>query len=173
MTFIRTWSTYRAMNAFTPAPYLRALVIRRALMVLVLACLLPVSASAALGGDVESIRADQAAFDASQQIADHGGYAVYTLQSPAGLTIREYLAPDGTVFAVAWAGPMLPDLKRLLDGYFTRYTDAVHARRGGHGHREIRLSDLVVESGGHMRAFFGRAYLPHSLPDGVAAAAIR
>jgi hypothetical protein len=143
------------------------------LIMLIALCLLPLPAFAALGGDVESIRADQAAFNAAPAIADKSGYSIYTLQTPAGLTVREYLAANGTVFAVAWEGPMLPDLKRLLGGYYARYTSAPRTHPGGHGHRGVHQDDLVVESGGHMRAFFGRAYLPKALPAGVAASEIQ
>jgi len=136
-------------------------------------CLLPMSAVAALGGDAASVSADQAAFNAGQEIADHGSYSVYTLTTPAGLTVREYLAATGGVFAVAWKGPMLPNLRQLLGGYYARYVSTPRTHRGGHGHRALRQSDLVVESSGHMRAFFGRAYLPQALPAGVTASAIQ
>jgi hypothetical protein len=140
---------------------------------LAMLCVLPPAAFAALGGDVESIRADQAAFNAAPAITDKGGYSIYTLQTPAGLTVREYLAATGTVFAVAWEGPMLPDLRRLLGGYFAHYTADARAHPGGHGHRAVHRDDLVVESSGHMRAFFGRAYLPPALPPGLDTAAIQ
>lgn len=130
-------------------------------------------ALAALGGDAASVQADQRAMNAAEQISAGSGYQVHELRTGAGLKVREYLADGGQVFGVAWEGPMLPDLRQLLDGYFTRYTDALHAQRGGHGHREIDLGDLVVESAGHMRAFVGRAYLPQSLPQGVGADVIR
>jgi hypothetical protein len=33
----------------------------------------------------------------------------------------------------------------------------------------VHQSGLVVETGGHMGAFVGRAYLPQALPQGVSA----
>jgi hypothetical protein len=37
----------------------------------------------------------------------------------------------------------------------------------------LRTGDLVVESGGHMRAFRGRAYLPGLVPPELGAAGVR
>lgn len=129
---------------------------------------------AALGGDMESVDTDQGALNASEQIsATTESYTVYELQTTAGVVVREYLSLDGSVFAVSWHGPLLPNLRQILGGYFAQYTEAAQRQSGGHGHLAIRLPDLVVESSGHMRAFFGRAYLPKALPQGVTAADIK
>ena len=37
----------------------------------------------------------------------------------------------------------------------------------------LALPDLVIESGGHMRAYRGRAYLPARVPDGVSTADLK
>lgn len=133
------------------------------------AAMLPLSASATLGGDMESVQADQADMNASQRIsAATENYTVYELQTPTGTMIREYLSTSGTVFAIAWQGPLLPNLRLLMGAYFTEYTEAANTQHAGHGHLEIQLPDLVVESNGRVRAFFGRAYLPQGLPQGVA-----
>ena len=136
-------------------------------------CALPWHSYAALGSDVGPIQADQANMNASQHISEAAAYQVYELQTAAGMVVREYVSTAGAVFAVAWQGPMLPDLQRLLGTYFATYTQAAQTQHGGHGHLIIRLDDLVVESNGHMRAFFGRAYLPHSLPHGLAVSDIQ
>jgi hypothetical protein len=44
---------------------------------------------------------------------------------------------------------------------------AAKAPHSGHHHVQIRESNLVVQAGGHMRAFSGLAYLPQAVPDGV------
>lgn len=137
------------------------------------AALLSQSAEAALGGDAASMQADQAEMKAGQTITAADAYQVYELQTATGMVVREYLSAAGTVFAVAWEGPMLPNLRRLLGDYFARYTEAAQSWRGGHGHLVIRQDDLVVESSGRMRAFFGRAYLPQRIPQGVAVSDIR
>jgi hypothetical protein len=41
------------------------------------------------------------------------------------------------------------------------------AQHSGHRHLQIRESNLVVQASGHMRAFFGLAYLPQAVPSGV------
>jgi Protein of unknown function (DUF2844) len=43
----------------------------------------------------------------------------------------------------------------------------------GHRHLSIDRSDLVVHSGGHMRAFYGNAYVPALLPPNFTIADIQ
>lgn len=124
-------------------------------------------AHAELGGNTDSVGIDQSLLKATQQVTDTTHYTLHQLQVPSGLLVREYAAIDGTVFAVAWEGPELPDLQQLLGDYFERYSNAVR-ERGGRGSISIMLPDLVVQSGGHMRSFSGRAYLPERMPEGVA-----
>ncbi len=94
------------------------------------------------------------------------GYTANQTTLDSGTVVREYVDAGGTVFAVSWSGPFLPDLKQLLGGYF----DVLSAPPGNpqqrHGHRTIRQSDVVIQSGGHMGAFEGRAWLPGKLPAG-------
>jgi hypothetical protein len=138
---------------------------RLALIAMLLA--LPWPVYAALGGYVGSIQADQANMNASQQITDNTSYLVYELQASTGMVVREYVSAAGTVFAITWQGPMLPDLRQLMGAYFAQYTQAAQEQHGGHGHLVIHGDDLIVESSGHMRMFFGRAYLPQRLPPGL------
>ena len=127
------------------------------------------SAHASLGGDMESVDADQSALNSTEQItASTDTYTVYTLKTSSGMMIREYLSLDGKVFAVAWQGPTLPNLRLILGDFYTQYTDAAREKHGDHSHLVIRRPDLVVESSGRMRAFFGRAYLPKAMPSDVA-----
>jgi hypothetical protein len=58
-------------------------------------------------------------------------------------------------------------LKQTLGSYFTEFAAAAPAAHGNRKHLEVRQADLVVESGGHMRARHGRAYLPQAIPSGV------
>jgi Protein of unknown function (DUF2844) len=144
---------------------------RRWLSIVMLWCLasVPEPAWAALGGDMESVDADQVAMNASEQItASTETFTVYELRISAGTVVKEYLSLAGNVFAVTWQGPQLPNLRQILGNYFTQYTEAAQDQHGGHGHLVIRQPDLVVESSGRMRAFFGRAYLPKALPQDVA-----
>jgi hypothetical protein len=87
-----------------------------------------------------------------------------------GTTVHEYVARDGVVFAVAWSGPQIPDLRALLGTRFDSYVSALAQQRaagGMHGSTRIAGGDAVVHSTGHMGAFAGLAYLPALLPPGV------
>ena len=68
---------------------------------------------------------------------------------------------------VAWSGPVPPNLRQTLGRYFDPFAAAAGARRTGRRHLQIRTGGLVVQAGGHMRAFAGRAYLPQGVPNGV------
>ncbi len=148
---------------------------RPCLIMLMLVCgAAPGSSWAALGGDMESVDNDQGALNASEQItASNDSYTVYELSITTGTVVREYLSLDGKVFAVTWKGPLLPDLRQILGSYFKQYSDSASSKHGDHGHLVVRDPDLVVESGGHLRAFFGRAYLPQAIPTGVAVSDIK
>jgi hypothetical protein len=91
--------------------------------------------------------------------------------------VREYVNPSGTVFAVAWDGPWIPDLRQVLGDHFDRYQAAMqsrqHGARTGRGGVVIDEPGLVVQMSGHPRAFTGRAYLPALLPAGVQLESIR
>lgn len=123
---------------------------------------------AALGGDASSVQADQAHINASLRVTQSQNYTVHELRSPSGTVVREYTSPAGKVFAVAWQSPTLPDLKQLLGSHFEEFQQAAaqaQSQRRSHGPLVIRQPGLVVELGGHMRSFVGRAYLPDELPS--------
>jgi hypothetical protein len=145
-----------------------------ALAVAVLAFSLP--SPAELGGDLNSVASDQAFMKATIKSTQKEAFAVHELQADSGTAVREYVSPAGKVFAVAWSGPQLPNLRQILGSYFTPYSDALKAARANHfgrGPVNIQQSGFVVQSGGHMRAFAGRAYVPQMLPQGVSAEEIR
>jgi hypothetical protein len=126
-------------------------------------------ALAALGGDVNSVEQDRAHMNASVQVTHASAYDVHQMQAPSGTVVNEYLSPSGTVFAVAWHGPFAPQMQQILGAYFQQYSAALQARDKHYGHNplNIQLPGLVVQTGGHMRAYFGRAYVPAMLPEGV------
>jgi uncharacterized protein DUF2844 len=130
-------------------------------------------ALAVLGGDLSSIQSDQARLRASVRIMPARQYTVHEMQTPAGTTIRQFVSPSGTVFAVSWQGTA-PDLQQLLGDYFNQYLQAAGAqpsRRGRGVH--IDTGDFVFESGGHMRFVTGRAFLRSKMPSGVRSDQIR
>ena len=147
---------------------------RRGVLVLILT--LPTTVFAALGGDAASVDADRVRIQgALMRIVRNDSYALHEIRSASGTMIREYVSSSGTVFAVVWQGPWLPDLRQVLGAHFDRYQTAMRVRRErkARGLVVIDRSDLVVQMGGHPRSFFGRAYVPALLPQGVQVEAIR
>ncbi len=97
-------------------------------------------------------------------------YTVNETTLPSGTVVREYVAPGGTVFAVVWRGPQMAPLNTLLGPYFHDYLQGLsvsHAAHGGYGPAVVEQAHLVVQTGGHMGAFTGRAYLPRAFPHGA------
>lgn len=167
------------------------------------ACSLAPGAEAALGGDIDSIARDQARIGMAapaivaktqRQIpagAAHtpsvpgnngaelspgtfpSAYTVHEIATPSGTVVREFAAADGRVFAVAWSGPTMPDLRQLLGENFAIYAAPPASGPRAHAHRTLTRGDLVVQSSGRMRAFSGRAYLSSLVPSGVAIDGLR
>jgi hypothetical protein len=149
---------------------------RNAILPLMLV-LAPSGASASLGGSASSVDADRVHVEgALMRIVRNDAYALHEIRSAAGTMIREYVNSSNTVFAVAWDGPWLPDLRQVLGDHFDRYQAIARSRqqaRTGRGVLAIDEPGLVVQMSGHPRAFTGRAYLPALLPPGVRLDAIR
>ncbi len=130
------------------------------------ACVAP-WAHAALGDTVQSVAADRMKLHAAAaQNRTAAGYTVQEMTLPSGTVVREFVSAAGTVFGVAWQGPVPPDLQQLLGKYFP---DFVAAPRGPHGRGYARTEQgsLVVENTGHTGAMHGHAYLSDGLPAGV------
>lgn len=133
-------------------------------------------AFAALGGDVSSVHADQTHMKASLKTTVGQAYTMHEIKTPAGNIVREYVSSDGKVFGVAWRGPSMPPMQQILGSYFQQFSAAAEAHHAAHvGRRPLNIqqSGLVVQSGGHPRGFFGRAYVPGMLPAGVTENEIR
>jgi Protein of unknown function (DUF2844) len=135
----------------------------------------PLPAVAALGGDVSSVQDDQQHMKAALRIQTGQAFTVHELHQESGTVVKEFIAPTGKVFAVSWSGPFIPDLRQLLGIYFDQFSQAAQTRvrRPGRAPLNIQRDGLVVQSGGHMRAFFGKAYLTDELPQTVRAEMIR
>ncbi len=147
---------------------------------LLLGLLLAISAGAAnatlgqspwaAGAAAASSAVPAAKMQAVTSVAPSSLYALHEVQLENGTSVREYATPAGIVFAVSWQGPVLPDLSALLGTYFSTFkqeTERVRAagRRGGPV--SIEHPDLVIQSSGRMRNFFGHAYAPALIPVGV------
>jgi hypothetical protein len=103
-------------------------------------------------------------------------FTVHQILVPTGIVVPEYVSPSGKVFAVTCYGPWPPDMRQILANHFEPYVKAAQAQvNSPAGRRPLMIEQpgLVVQSGGHMRSFAGRAYIPEMLPQGVRAEAIR
>jgi Protein of unknown function (DUF2844) len=134
------------------------------------------SAFATLGGTLDSVQTDQASMKATMKITQARSYAVHEVHAPTGTVVREYVSLTGRVFGVAWQGPFVPDMRQLLGTYFDQYSAAAKAQRESHvGRRPLNIQEpgLVVQTAGHMRAYYGRAFDPELLPVGVSVDDVR
>jgi Protein of unknown function (DUF2844) len=130
------------------------------------------SARAGLGGDAASALADASELHGIVNSVSLPQYDIQDITADTGMRVREYVSRDGVVFAVSWAGPVQPDLQRLLGTHYVEYTTALAALHHPGLQRSVRIAspELIVESGGHLRAYAGRALLPALVPAGVSAA---
>jgi hypothetical protein len=139
-----------------------------AIVLLMLA--LPLPALAALGGDVASVHEDQAKMKGTLKSTQAEAYTVHEIKASANTVVKEYVSPTGKVFAITWRGQFIPDMHQLLGTYFDQYAQSAKAQRESHvGHHPLNIQQpgLVFQNGGHMRAYFGRAYAPDMVPQGV------
>ena len=137
---------------------------------LLIAILSPCIAAAALGEPETSVQTEVARMRGSITVTPHANYKLHEILLPSGTLVREFAGSDGKVFAVAWNGPTVPNLREILGQYFDSYVTAAKTPHSGHHHLQIRQSNLVVSAGGHMRAFSGRAYLAQAIPAGTSTA---
>jgi len=131
-----------------------------------------VPAKAGLGDQVASVQADRVSMKGQLRTRSEPGYSVQEITAANGALVREYVAPSGVVFAVSWSGRTMPNLQQTLGTYFAQYVTAAKTQRAsgrhsGHHHLEIHAPSLVVHAGGHMRQYFGLAYVPSLVPQNL------
>ena len=138
-----------------------------------------IPARAGLGGDAASIESDAAAMQgkmsqsAQLELEQPASYNVKTFVTGNGVTVREYAAPSGAIFGIAWQGRRPPDLSVLLGSYYPEYVSASALKRHANLHHEVIAGpNSVVVMGGHMGHLVGRAYVPSLAPSGVDAKAV-
>jgi hypothetical protein len=143
-------------------------------LVAILVGLCTVPALAELGGSVDTVQSDQQRMKGTVRVTTAPTHTMHEIQTESGTTVREFVSPAGTVFGVAWQGPFTPDLRQLLGTYYDQFAQAAaQPRRARRAPLIIRESGLVVEAGGHMRSFRGRAYIEQLVPQGMDANAIK
>jgi hypothetical protein len=129
---------------------------------------------ASLGDGPKSVDADMAALKgqlslpAESGLSQSAAYNVKQFVTARGTTVREYSAPAGPIFGVAWEGSRPPDLSVLLGSYYADYAKASSLRNHpGLHHQVIQGSGVTVVFRGHMGHVAGRAYVPNLTPPGV------
>ncbi len=129
------------MNSSNGSPSFGSLLSRTAALAAIFATALGFSlpAFASLGGNTGSIQADTAHMSAKVDVTGSDNYQVHQLQLPAGTVVSEYISPSGTVFAVTWHGPFMPDLQQILGSYFQQYSEALESQSRQYGHRPLNI----------------------------------
>lgn len=114
---------------------------------------------------------------AQRQIDSGSIYTVRETTLSSGTVVREYVSSAGTVFGVAWQGPIRPQLSSLLGTtYFSQFSQQVAATQSVHTVHapvSIETSTLDVQLAGHMGAHIGHAWLPQALPSGLSGTDIK
>lgn len=132
-------------------------------------------ACATLGEPANSVAKDRKALSAKQSSSTPGAkFSVQEITSDNNV-IREYIAPSGVVFGIAWSGIAHPDLAPLLGSYTSAYQKVARQTARKPGRRNVRMQadGIVVEKWGHMGNLKGKAYLPALIPQGVNANEIK
>jgi hypothetical protein len=129
---------------------------------------------AVLGGNEQSVLADQEHLKGSHRAITSASYSVHEITTASGHVVREFVSPSGTVFAVGWEGPTMVDLSTLLGTYFELYKQSMAQRPPSlNAPIDLETPGFVFQQAGHMRAFHGRAYVPALAPSGAQLGDIR
>ena len=130
----------------------------------------PIFAKAELGSNLASITQEQKTFGSTLTTSPQSTYTIYIQNISPDLVIKEYVSNSGNIFGVSWKGSTLPDFQVLLGNYYSNYLSALQQNP-----RSVFLQNdnLVLESGGMMGGYIGRAYLPKQVPVGIAPASIQ
>lgn len=145
---------------------------KKAPIAVIALCLSTVAAAptlAALRGDVASVEADRVHLNGVIHTTPGAGYSVQEISTAEGAVVREYVSPEGKVFAFSWQGAKRPDLPQLLGP--ARYTEfmkaATSVRQPDRRHASVQLPGFVVYTAVRMGHFYGRAWAPDLVPTGV------
>jgi hypothetical protein len=143
-------------------------------VVATLGALLAPAAQAGLGEPVDSVQRDHAALRGTTlAVTPMRSYEVHETTTVDGIRLRQYVSRTGTVFAVAWSGPALPDLKLVLGSQYDAYLAAATAHHGSHHVMNIATPELALNIAKHSRGFTGHAHLPALLPVDTSAQELR
>jgi hypothetical protein len=138
--------------------------------------LLSVRVSAELGSGPSSVYRDAERLNGSVRVRNAAQYSIYEITDSNGTVIREFVSLTGAVFGISWQGRFVPEMRQLLGIHFGQYSAAVQAKTAKYAGRKplhIDLPDLVFENSGHMGWYYGRVYVPQSVPEGARVEDIR
>jgi hypothetical protein len=128
------------------------------------------SANAVLGAGTASVEVDRGRMNGQRKVAlAVASTQIHEISTADGSTIREFVSPGGTVFAVAWRSRFKPNLALLLGPHHQIFVAAADAERGRGGIQRglaVRPDNLVVQSFAHLNTFVGKAYVPSLVPGG-------
>ncbi len=110
------------------------------------AILAPCPAFAVLGGAPNTIPASNLV--AAAKAATSTAYTVQESVDSSGTHLREYINASGIVFALAWQGPRVPDLRTQLGQYYDQIQSATRAPHTGRSNTLVSNDQIVVQSGG-------------------------
>jgi hypothetical protein len=129
----------------------------------------PLAADAALGETAASVRADAATLHSTAvaRASSRHEFSVQRMTLPSTTVVDQYLSTDGTVFALRWRGPTPPDLSQLFGAYFPDYQALATQPHRRRARVHVDTGRMIYEAGGHMRDYWGLAYVPALMPAGV------
>lgn len=132
------------------------------------------TAWAGLGESVETIAHDHLALEGrALSQTPMPAYDRHEIMTTTGVRIREYATRSGTVFAVAFSGPSIPDLRVLLAQHYAAYLAEAARPRVNHRAMSIESPGLVLSIVKLPRGFVGTAHVPTLVPAGVAPRELR
>jgi len=132
------------------------------------------SASAGLGERFDSVAKDHLALHGTTlAVTTHPGYSLHETTTADGATVRQFVSPSGTVFAVSWAGRTQPDLQVLLAKHYGQYLEATKQPHASHKVLNVTSPDVVINVTRHVRGFTGSAHVPALVPPTVSIADLR
>jgi hypothetical protein len=161
------------LNGIFPSPAHAAALRASVLVALCAAC----PAWADLGGGVADIQGEQLRMHATRSVATtlQPG-SVHELRLADGSSVRQFVNAQGVVYAITWSTRAKPNFAQWLGRHATDFDAAAAAAPRTPGIKRsafVDQGDLVVQSGGRLGAFVGKAWLKSQMPAGSDANAIR
>ena len=132
--------------------------------------LLSLGAMAELGGTVQTVQADQQKLQGTRTVIARTAYQVHEIKTPTNAVVREFVAPNGKVFAVTYEGRFPGESNAILGAYSSQIAAAKQATPG-HAHVagtvHLESGYLRYRAAGHLGYFSMRALVSNAVPSGV------